>query len=65
MKNGQVPCPFCGHGFSRTLNTQKTRRRRECTRCKRRFTTYEIPAAHQFRCRDEYEKEVHHGQIRT
>lgn len=42
MHDGQVPCPFCGHTFSRVRYTKKTMRRRICTRCDRRFTTVEI-----------------------
>jgi transcriptional repressor NrdR len=40
-------CPFCQHTESRVLEsrsaeaTQSVRRRRECLRCVRRFTTYE------------------------
>lgn len=40
-------CSFCGHGETRVLDKREnedlsvTRRRRECLRCKKRFTTYE------------------------
>ena len=40
-------CPFCHHNDSKVLDSRATeegasiRRRRECTRCNRRFTTYE------------------------
>ncbi|GBD11486.1 Transcriptional repressor NrdR [bacterium HR23] len=38
-------CPFCGHSDSRVVDSRETeegiRRRRECTRCELRFTTYE------------------------
>ena len=40
-------CPYCGHGDDRVVDTRATpqetgiRRRRECTQCGRRFTTYE------------------------
>lgn len=40
-------CPFCGHPDSRVLDSRPSdegsviRRRRECSGCKRRFTTYE------------------------
>lgn len=40
-------CPFCGNPDSRVLDSRPSdegsviRRRRECTNCKRRFTTYE------------------------
>ena len=40
-------CPFCGHEESKVLETREsedlktTRRRRECLRCGKRFTTYE------------------------
>ncbi len=40
-------CPTCGHPDSKVIDSRPTdegsiRRRRECLRCKRRFTTYEI-----------------------
>lgn len=40
-------CPFCEHHDTRVLDSRVTedgrsiRRRRECSRCRRRFTTYE------------------------
>lgn len=39
-------CPYCQHAESRVLETretsdQETRRRRECLKCEKRFTTYE------------------------
>jgi transcriptional repressor NrdR len=40
-------CPYCGHLEDRVVDSreaqegQATRRRRECLRCSRRFTTYE------------------------
>lgn len=40
-------CPFCGHGDNRVVDSREVRdgaeirRRRECTGCERRFTTYE------------------------
>lgn len=42
-----MKCPFCGHLEDRVVDSRETRegesirRRRECTRCQRRFTTYE------------------------
>lgn len=41
-------CPFCNHDTTKVLETRETepditRRRRECTKCKERFTTYEQP----------------------
>jgi len=41
-------CPFCGYEQSRVIDTTHDkqggiRRRRECGRCKRRFSTYERP----------------------
>lgn len=40
-------CPTCGHPDSKVIDSRPTeegsiRRRRECQRCNRRFTTYEI-----------------------
>ena len=38
-------CPHCSHGESRVTNKRESpngiRRRRECLKCKKRFTTYE------------------------
>ena len=40
-------CPFCGHNDSKVLETRDSeessviRRRRECTSCQQRFTTFE------------------------
>ncbi|OYT36864.1 transcriptional regulator NrdR [Candidatus Pacearchaeota archaeon ex4484_71] len=38
-------CPFCGHPKSRVTDKRNSpdgiRRRRECLKCKKRFTTYE------------------------
>ncbi len=42
-----MKCPFCGHFDSKVIDTRPTeegntiRRRRECLKCKGRFTTYE------------------------
>ncbi|MFO7881637.1 MAG: transcriptional regulator NrdR [Kosmotogaceae bacterium] len=42
-----MKCPFCSHAVTRVIDTRLTdndsvvRRRRECERCKGRFTTYE------------------------
>ena len=42
-----MKCPFCSHLDNRVIDSRLsregdvTRRRRECTRCERRFTTYE------------------------
>jgi len=42
-----MDCPYCG-GNTKVTNKRNspegTRRRRECLRCKKRFTTYEKPA---------------------
>ncbi|MCS6845403.1 MAG: transcriptional regulator NrdR [Caldilineales bacterium] len=44
-----MKCPHCGEPDSRVIDTRSTgdgiRRRRECTTCGRRFTTYEQVAA--------------------
>ena len=40
-------CPFCGHNEDKVIDSRETsegaaiRRRRECMKCSRRFTTYE------------------------
>jgi len=41
-----MKCPFCTHSETDVIDTRDTdeariRRRRECAKCKRRFTTYE------------------------
>ena len=40
-----MQCPYCGEPGSRVVDTRATaesiRRRRECQRCRKRFTTYE------------------------
>ncbi len=42
-----MQCPYCGHLEDRVVDSREAktgdtiRRRRECARCKRRFTTYE------------------------
>lgn len=41
-------CPYCGYAESKVIDSRPTddseriRRRRECLRCEKRFTTYEI-----------------------
>lgn len=43
-----MKCPFCGYEESKVIDSrpaedgEKIRRRRECIKCSRRFTTYEI-----------------------
>lgn len=43
-----MKCPFCNYKDSKVLDSrpteegEKIRRRRECTQCSKRFTTYEI-----------------------
>ncbi|HBL41384.1 MAG TPA: transcriptional regulator NrdR [Ruminococcaceae bacterium] len=43
-----MKCPFCGYEESKVIDSRPTdegeriRRRRECMRCTKRFTTYEI-----------------------
>lgn len=42
-----MKCPYCGFGESKVIDSRPTeenvsiRRRRECLKCKKRFTTYE------------------------
>ncbi len=42
-----MKCPFCGHVQDKVVDSREAkigdtiRRRRECTKCERRFTTYE------------------------
>lgn len=43
-----MKCPYCGDEESKVIDSrptdegERTRRRRECTKCLKRFTTYEI-----------------------
>lgn len=43
-----MKCPFCGFADTRVIDSRPTddfskiRRRRECTNCEKRFTTYEV-----------------------
>ena len=43
-----MKCPYCGEADSKVIDSRpaddgaRIRRRRECPRCKRRFTTYEV-----------------------
>lgn len=43
-----MKCPYCGYTESKVIDTRPTdegeriRRRRECLRCEKRFTTYEV-----------------------
>ena len=42
-----MKCPFCGHEFDKVVDSRESkegesiRRRRECLKCQKRFTTYE------------------------
>ena len=42
-----MKCPYCGHSETRVVDSREsdelnsTRRRRECEKCEKRFTTYE------------------------
>ena len=43
-----MKCPFCGDQESKVVDSRRSedgqsiRRRRECLKCQRRFTTYEM-----------------------
>ncbi len=41
-----MKCPFCGYIDTKVIDSrpsdEKKRRRRECVKCKKRFTTYEV-----------------------
>ena len=45
LESFEMKCPFCGFENTVVLETREsesgTRRRRECDKCKKRFTTYE------------------------
>lgn len=44
----QMKCPYCGYAESKVIDSRPTdegeriRRRRECLKCSKRFTTYEV-----------------------
>jgi len=43
---GKMKCPYCGNASTKVLDSRETsdevtRRRRECLKCEKRFTTYE------------------------
>jgi transcriptional regulator NrdR family protein len=39
-----VKCPACNGAENAVLEVREERRRRECTTCRHRWTTYEVPA---------------------
>lgn len=46
MRCKTMKCPYCNHNETKVLETRETeeditRRRRECLKCEKRFTTYE------------------------
>jgi len=47
LEDVKMKCPYCGHEDDKVIDSRPTdegtaiRRRRECTKCLRRFTTYE------------------------
>jgi transcriptional repressor NrdR len=47
IRSSQMKCPYCGFAQDRVIDSRESReadsirRRRECERCNRRFTTYE------------------------
>jgi len=47
-----MECPYCSHEKSKVTDKRKSpegiRRRRECLKCKKRFTTYERASQHDF-----------------
>jgi transcriptional repressor NrdR len=50
----KMKCPFCSHAETQVIETRETgedvtRRRRECLKCERRFTTYERQESMQLR----------------
>lgn len=44
MGQEQQQCPACHHDEAPIIEHRGVRRRRECRRCKHRWTTYEITA---------------------
>lgn len=38
-----IPCPICTHQVSKVIETRGNRRRRECLRCRHKWTTLEVP----------------------
>ena len=47
MRGVQMKCPYCGYNESKVIDSRSTdddmniRRRRECLKCSKRYTTYE------------------------
>ena len=47
MLEAKIKCPYCGHNETKVVDKRETnelvttRRRRECLKCGKRFTTYE------------------------
>ena len=66
-------CPFCSADFSRVIDKREvadgktTRRRRECQKCKRRFTTYErVETLDLLICKKDKQREIFdRGKIRS
>ncbi|MFZ2492827.1 MAG: transcriptional regulator NrdR [Thermoanaerobaculia bacterium] len=64
-------CPFCGNVEDRVVDSRESRegevirRRRECTRCERRFTSYETIERQGFQVvkRDERREEYDRGKM--
>ena len=74
-----MKCPYCGHNDSRVIDSRETetktggsiRRRRECTRCARRYTTYErmehvgLSVVKKSGQREDYDREKLHRGVAT
>jgi len=47
LRGNNMKCPFCGHAETKVVDKRDregmSRRRRECKKCQKRFTTYEKP----------------------
>lgn len=64
-------CPFCGNAEDRVVDSRESRegdvirRRRECTRCERRFTSYETIERQGFQVvkRDQRREEYDRGKL--
>lgn len=61
-----MKCPYCGSADSRVIDTRATgdgiRRRRECSKCSKRFTTYEQVAASLFIIKENGRREPYDRQ---
>jgi transcriptional repressor NrdR len=60
--SAKIPCPYCQNPISEVKDTRPqgntVRRRRECDRCGRRFTTVEHIASHRRKATSQYDHNI-------